>query len=87
MSMKGIDPYAFAQDVAGRLDRTWDRPETGRMLDGLECLFEVMDPGLRDLPGGRTHAASSPSPGQPAERLTVRHQAEKVRTSAVPTRA
>lgn len=49
MSGQGIDPYAFMQQAAGRLDRITDPRELDRLLDDLEYLFEVLDPELQDL--------------------------------------
>jgi hypothetical protein len=47
--MNGIDPYAYMQQVATKLDRTNDPAEIHRMLDELEYLFEVIDPELQSL--------------------------------------
>lgn len=52
MSGRGIDPYAFMQQAAGRLDRISDPRELDRLLDDLEYLFEVLDPELQDLAEG-----------------------------------
>lgn len=49
MSGRGVDPYAFMQQAAGRLDRISDPRELERLLDDLEYLFEVLDPELQDL--------------------------------------
>lgn len=46
--MQGIDPYGFVQGVAGKLDGPRDRSETAHLLDELECLMEVLDPGLQE---------------------------------------
>ncbi len=47
--MRGIDPYAFMQAAAGRLDGIDDPAELDRLLDDLEYLFEVLDPELQYL--------------------------------------
>lgn len=49
--MQGIDPYAYMQRAAGRVDQA-DAAETERMLDDLEYLFEVIDPELQGLAEG-----------------------------------
>jgi len=46
-----VDPYAFLQAAAVRLDRM-DAEELDRLLDDLEYLFEVMDPELQPLAEG-----------------------------------
>jgi len=50
--MKGIDPHAFMQAAAGRLDTLTDPAELDLMLDDLEYLYEVMDPELQSLADG-----------------------------------
>lgn len=50
--MDGIDPYAFLQAAAGRLDRLTDTESLDRLLDELEYLYEVMDPELQTLADG-----------------------------------
>ncbi len=52
MSGQGVDPYAFMQQAAGRLERISDPKELDRLLDDLEYLFEVLDPELQDLAEG-----------------------------------
>lgn len=47
--MDGVDPCAYMQIVGGRMDRTDDLQGLNRMLDGLEYLYEVLDPELQDL--------------------------------------
>jgi len=47
--MDGIDPFAFMQSAAGRLDRIDDPAELDRLLDDLEYLFEALDPELQYL--------------------------------------
>lgn len=51
-AMDGIDPYAFLQAAAGRLDRLTDTESLDRLLDELEYLYEVMDPELQTLADG-----------------------------------
>ena len=50
--MQGIDPYAFMQSAAGRMDTLTDAAELDLMLDDLEYLYEVMDPELQSLADG-----------------------------------
>lgn len=49
MSGQGMDPYAYMQQAAVRLDHISDPRELDRLLDDLEYLFEVLDPELQDL--------------------------------------
>lgn len=44
----GVDPYAFLQEAAGRLDGL-DTPDLNRLLDDLEYLYEGLDPELQPL--------------------------------------
>jgi hypothetical protein len=46
--MNGVDPYAYMQQVALRLDELTDRDEIETVLDELEYLFEVIPPDLQD---------------------------------------
>ena len=46
--MNGVNPWAFMQDLAGRIDGMSDRREIERALDDLEYLMEVMDPELQE---------------------------------------
>jgi hypothetical protein len=46
--MTGVDPWAFMQDLAGRLDGISHRGEIERALDDLEYLMEVLDPELQE---------------------------------------
>lgn len=46
--MNGIDPWAFMQDLAGRIDGMCERGEIERALDDLEYLMEVLDPELQE---------------------------------------
>jgi hypothetical protein len=46
--MNGVDPLAFMQDLAGRIDRMTERRDIERALDDLEYLMEVLDPELQD---------------------------------------
>jgi hypothetical protein len=50
--MDGIDPYAFMQSAAGRVDALTDPADLNRMLDDLEYLYEAMDPELQSLAEG-----------------------------------
>jgi hypothetical protein len=47
--MDGVDPYAYMQSVAGRVDALADLGELNRALDDLEYLYEVLDPELQPL--------------------------------------
>ena len=49
--MQGVDPQAYMQQLAGRLNTLEERKEIETALDELEYLYEVMDPELQ-------HAAS-----------------------------
>jgi len=46
--MNGVDPYAYLQQAAGRLD-TAAPAELEGILDDIEYLYEVMDPELQSL--------------------------------------
>ena len=46
--MNGVDPWAFMQDLAGRIDGMRERREIERALDDLEYLMEVLDPELQE---------------------------------------
>ena len=46
--MEGVDPYAYMQQVAVRLDQINSRQELETILDKVEYLFEVLDPELQD---------------------------------------
>ena len=46
--MNGVDPFAFIQELAGRIDGMTDRRDIERALDDLEYLMEVLDPELQD---------------------------------------
>ena len=50
-AVDGVDPYAFLQSAAGRLDGM-DAASLDRLLDDLEYLYEVMDPELQPLADG-----------------------------------
>jgi len=48
--MNGVDPWAFMQDLAGRIDGMHKRAARARALDGDACyrLYpEFLNPGLR----------------------------------------
>ena len=44
--MPGVNPYAYLQQVAGRLTQLTDRSEIETLLDEVEYLYEVLDPEL-----------------------------------------
>jgi len=46
--MKGVDPYAYMQQVAVRMNEMNSRQEVATVLDELEYLFEVTPPDLQD---------------------------------------
>ncbi len=46
--MPGVNPYAYLQQVAGRLTQLTDRSEIEMLLDEVEYLYEVLDPELHD---------------------------------------
>lgn len=46
--MNGVDPYAYMQQVAMRLNDLTNRDEIETVLDELEYLFEVIPPDLQD---------------------------------------
>jgi len=46
--MNGVDPWAFMQDLAGRIDGMTERKAIERALDDLEYLIEVLDPELQE---------------------------------------
>jgi hypothetical protein len=46
--MPGVNPYAYLQQVAGRLTQLTDRSEIETLLDEVEYLYEVLDPELQD---------------------------------------
>ena len=46
--MPGVNPYAYLQQVAGRLTQRTDRSEIETLLDEVEYLYEVLDPELQD---------------------------------------
>jgi len=46
--MDGVDPYAYMQEVATKLDDLKQRKEIEDVLDELEYLFEVIPPELQD---------------------------------------
>ena len=47
--MNGIDPYAYMQQVASRMNELVERQQIEEVLDELEYLFEVMPPDIQDL--------------------------------------
>lgn len=46
--MNGIDPYAYMQQVAIKMDELTEREEVEMVLDELEFLFEVIPPEMQD---------------------------------------
>lgn len=46
--MQGIDPLAYLQQVAARLDELHERDEINTVLDEVEYLMEVLDPELQE---------------------------------------
>lgn len=46
--MPGIDPYAYMQEVAVRLESLQDQQEMEAALDEMEYLYEVLDPEFQD---------------------------------------
>jgi hypothetical protein len=46
--MNGIDPYAYMQQVAVKMDQLNGRDEIETVLDELEYLFEVIPPEMQD---------------------------------------
>ena len=46
--MNGIDPYAYMQQVAVKMDELTERDEIETVLDELEYLFEIIPPEMQD---------------------------------------
>jgi len=46
--MNGVDPYAYMQQVAVRMNELTSRNEIETVLDELEYLFEVIPPDMQD---------------------------------------
>ncbi len=46
--MNGIDPYAYMQQVAIKMDELTARQEIETVLDEMEYLFEVIPPEMQD---------------------------------------
>ena len=46
--MNGIDPYAYMQQVAVKMEELTEREEIETVLDELEYLFEVIPPEMQD---------------------------------------
>ena len=46
--MNGVDPYAYMQQVAVRMNELTSRNEIETVLDELEYLFEVLPPEMQD---------------------------------------
>ena len=45
--MNGVDPYAYMQQVAVRMNEITRRDEIETVLDELEYLFEVIPPDMQ----------------------------------------
>ena len=48
-SLRGVDPHAYLEEVAGKLASVTERAEIELMLDDAEYLFEVISPEMQDL--------------------------------------
>ncbi len=48
MTMNGINPYAYMQQVAVKMEELTEREEIETVLDELEYLFEVIPPEMQD---------------------------------------
>jgi hypothetical protein len=46
--MDGIDPYAYMNQVAAKLDSLARRDQVEKALDDVEYLFEVIPPEMQD---------------------------------------
>jgi hypothetical protein len=46
--MDGIDPYAYMNQVAEKLDSLTRRDQVEKALDDVEYLFEVIPPEMQD---------------------------------------
>lgn len=46
--MNGVDPYAYMQQIAVRMNELTSRSEIETVLDELEYLFEVIPPDMQD---------------------------------------
>jgi len=46
--MSGVDPYAYMQQIALRMNEITSRTEIETVLDELEYLFEVIPPDMQD---------------------------------------
>ena len=46
--MNGINPYAYMQQVAVKMEELTEREEIETVLDELEYLFEVIPPEMQD---------------------------------------
>ena len=46
--MNGIDPYAYMQQVAVKMDELAARNQIETVLDELEYLFEIITPEMQD---------------------------------------
>jgi hypothetical protein len=46
--MNGVDPYAYMQQIATRMNEITSRTEIETVLDELEYLFEVIPPEMQD---------------------------------------
>ena len=46
--MNGVEPYAYMQQIAVRMNELTSRSEIETVLDELEYLFEVIPPDMQD---------------------------------------
>lgn len=46
--MPGINPFAYLQQVAGRLPTLSDRSEIETLLDEVEYLYDTLEPELQE---------------------------------------
>ena len=46
--MSGVEPYAYMQQVAVKMDELTGRDEIETVLDELEYLFEIIPPEMQD---------------------------------------
>jgi len=49
--MSGVNPFAYMQQVAGRLPSLCDRREIETLLDEVEYLYDALDPELQGPAG------------------------------------
>ena len=44
-----MEPYAYLEEIAAKMDSLQDRNEITRVLDELEFLYEALDPEFQEL--------------------------------------